>query len=185
MNQYEYHDLTIEVVDDPMYSYGSADNSFNYSRQHFGEAAKTYPTSKHGIKLFQNKEMINSCIISGSGGATTIHKNSSLLDNDQLIVCCCDTLFCLTLPDLEAKWKTQTDMATCFKVIKLQDDYLVHGELLISRVDKQGVIKWQFGGNDIFVSLEGAEECVVEDNHIILTDFEKTQYKLNFDGKLL
>ena len=177
MNRHEYLDLKIEIYDDPTYKVDSADNKFNYSKHYFGDGAQDYPTSKHAIKIFRNEEEINNCIIIGSGGSTEVNKNSSLLDNDQLVLCCCDTIFCLSLPDLNLKWKTQADQATCFQIMKLQDDYIVHGELHITRLDKDGKIKWQFGGADIFVSIEGEEEFKLEKGHIMLSDFCNTKYK--------
>jgi hypothetical protein len=185
MNRYQYKDLAIEVLDEPTYRFGSADNNFNYSKHHFGDGAKQYPISKHGVKVIQDNKEINNCIIIGSGGATGVHKNSSLVDNGQLIICCCDTMFCLTLPDLELKWKTQADQATCFQIFKWKDDYIIHGELEITRLDKDGRVKWKFGGADIFVSIDNEEEFKIEDDGILLTDFTKTKYKIDFEGKLL
>lgn len=83
------------------------------------------------------------------------------------------------------KWETQADEVNCFQLFKLQDDYIVHGELQITRLDKDGNIKWQFGGADIFVNIEGEEEFILAENHIILTDFGNRKYKIGFDGKLL
>ncbi|RZK70863.1 MAG: hypothetical protein EOO85_20625, partial [Pedobacter sp.] len=127
MNGQQYKDLRIEVLDEPNYKVGSADNNFNYSSSYFGDGAKEYPTSRHGIKVFQDEVQINNCVLIASGGATGIHQNSSLVDNDHLLICCCDTIFCLTLPDLKLKWKTQCDPATCFQIYKHQDDYIIHG----------------------------------------------------------
>ena len=185
MIPFQFKNLTIEVFDDSTYSYGSTDNKFNYLKHYFGDGGQEYPVSKHGIKIFDNDKEINSCIIIGSAGATGIHKNSVLIDNDKLILCCCDTLFCLTLPELNLLWQTKVDTATCFQVFKLDNDYLVHGELEISRVDNEGKIKWQFGGADIFVTIEGQDEFEFNSDHIMLTDFCKTKYKIDFDGKLL
>ena len=185
MNRYQYKNLTIEVVDETTYNYGSSDNNFNYSNQYFGDGAQNYPTSKHGVKLLQDEILINDCIIIGSGGATGVHQNSSLVDNDRLLVCCCYTIFCLTLPDLKLKWKTQADQATCFQIFKQQDNYIVHGEMEVTKIDQDGQIKWKFGGADIFVSIDNEEEFKIDKDGILLTDFAKTKYKIDFDGKLL
>ena len=185
MNRYQYKNLTIEVLDEPTYKFGSADNNFNYSKHYFGDGAKEYPTSKHGIKIYQDNQIIDSCIIIGSGGATGIYQNSSLFDNNQLLICCCDTIFCLPLPDLELKWKTQADQATCFEIFKNQEDYIIHGEIQVTKLDKNGNIKWEFGGSDIFVSIDNDEDFKIEHDGILLTDFAKTKYKIDFDGKLL
>ena len=185
MNRYQYRDLTIELIDEPTYTFNSTDNKFIYSKHYFGDGAKEYPTSKHGIKIYQNDQIIDSCILIGSGGATGIHKSSSLLDNEQLLLCCCDTIFCLTLPYLDLKWKTKSDQATCFQIFKQQDDYIIHGELQVTKLDKDGNKKWEFGGSDIFVSIDNEEEFKIENDGILLTDFAKTKYKIDFDGKLM
>jgi len=185
MNRHQYKDLTIEVLDEPAYKFGSSDNNFSYSKHYFGDGAIEYQTSKHGIKIYQEGQIINSCIIIGSGGATDIHKNSSLLDNDNLLLCCCDTIFCLTLPDLELKWKTQADQATCFQIFRQHDDYIIHGELQVAKLDNRGNMKWKFGGSDIFVSTDNQEGFKIENDGILLTDFAKTKYKIDFDGNLI
>lgn len=185
MNLHQYKDLTIEVLDEPTFKYGLADNNFIYSNCYFGHDAQDYATSKHGVKIFEGEKEVGNCIIIGSGGATGVHKNSSIVDNEQLVVCCCDTVFCLTLPNLELRWKTQADPATCFQIFQQQNDYIVHGELQVTKLDKRGQIKWQFGGADIFVSIDGEEEFKLESDGILLTDFAKTKYKIDFDGKLI
>lgn len=185
MNSYHYKDLTVEVIDEPTYKFGSADNLFNYSKHYFGEGAIEYPTSKHGIKINHVGQIIHSCIVIGCGGATGVYQNTSLFDNDQLVLCCCDTIFCLTLPNLDLKWKTRADQATCFQIFQQQDDYIVHGEIQITKLDKDGNKKWEFAGADIFVNIDGEEEFKIESDGILLTDFAKTKYKIDFDGKLL
>ena len=110
---HHYNNLTIEVFDDPTYKFSSADNNFNYAKHYFGSGAREYPTSKHGIKIYQDEEEVSSCIIIGSGGATNILEQSSIIKNDNIIICCCDTVFSFTLPDLELKWQVQADEATC------------------------------------------------------------------------
>ena len=185
MNRYKYKDLTIEVLDEPTYKFGSMDNNFNYDKCFFSDGGEEYPTSKHGIRIYQDDQMINSCILIGSGGATGIFQESSLIDKNQLLICCCDTVFCLNLPNLNLKWKTQSDPVTCFKIFKQQDDYIIHGELCVTKLDKDGNKQWKFGGADIFVSIDNEEEFKLESDGILLTDFAKTKYKIDFEGKLL
>jgi hypothetical protein len=182
---HHYKELRIEVLDEPTFKVGSADNTFNYSKSYFGNGATEYPTSNHGIKIFQDDVQINNCILIASGGATGIHQNSSLVNNDDLLICCCDTIFCLTLPSLKLRWKTQCDPATYFQINKQQDDYIIHGEFQITKLNKDGQIKWEFGGADIFVCIDNEEEFKLEDDGILLTDFAKVKYKIDFDGKLI
>jgi hypothetical protein len=185
MNSYQYKDLIIEVVNEPTYKFGSADNNFNYLKHYFGDRVIGYQTSKHGIKIYQNDQIIDSCIVISSGGATDVHQTSSLLDNDQLLLCCCDTIFCLTLPGLNLKWQTQADQSTCFQIFKQQGSYIIHGEIQVTKLDENGNEKWSFGGADIFVNIDNEEEFKLESDGILLTDFAKAKYKIDFDGKLL
>jgi hypothetical protein len=119
----------------------------------------------------------------GSGGATGVHEHSWILQDDHLVICCCNEIFCLSIPDLDLKWRTNCDPATCFGIYKLEDEYIVHGEITITRLDRSGNIRWTFGGSDIFVSLDNDDAFRLYDDHIALTDFYKTKYKVGFDGR--
>jgi hypothetical protein len=184
MKQYRYKDWSVEVCNETTYEVDSKDSNFNYSKQ-YNTDEEYRPTSMHGIKVFKEGELFNSCIVVASGGCTGVSETSSVIDGDQLLMCCSDSIFCLSLPDLQLNWSTRLDTATCFQIFKLDDDYLVHGEIEISRIDQKGAIKWKFGGADIFVSIDGEEEFKLGEDHILLTDFSKTKYKIDFDGNLL
>ncbi len=185
MNRYQYKDLIIEVFDDPIYSFNSTDNKVNYSKCYFGKDAREYHTSKHGIIIRRGNQEISSCLVVGSGGATGIYQRSTLVDKDELLICCCDTIFCLTIPNLDIKWNVQADKVTCFELYKLQNDYIIYGECQITRITCDGQIKWQFDGDDIFVSLYDDKVFKLEKDHIKLTDFGRTKYNIDFDGKLM
>lgn len=66
-----------------------------------------------------------------------------------------------------------------------QADYIIHGELQVTKIDKDGNKKREFGGADIFVSTDNEDEFKIESHGILLWDFGKTKYKIDFDGKLL
>lgn len=185
MNIYNYNGLTVEVSDDPIYQMGSSDNEFTYSKHYFGTGALDYPTSKHSVKTFKNDEILDDCIIIGSGGATGIHERSSIITDDKILVCCCDTIFCLSINGLQEKWSTKADQVTCFGIYSLGEYYVVHGEVEISKLDKHGNIVWQFGGSDIFVSLDEKNSFKLNDSNIELRDFCGAHYKIDFDGKIL
>lgn len=185
MNRHQYKDFTIEVIDEPTYINGSEDNNFNYSKTYLADFEGQTPTSKHGIKIYRENQIIESCIVIGTGAATGVYQNSTLVDNDRLLICCCDSVFSLSLPNLELHWRTQADLATCFQIFLHQSDYIVHGELQITKLDKDGNKKWEFAGADIFVSIDNEEVYTIESDGILLTDFAKTKYKIDFDGNLL
>ena len=110
---------------------------------------------------------------------------STLISYGGLIICCSNTIFKLTIPDLNLEWKTIADSATCFGIDYLDKDYVVHGEIEITRLDKDGKIVWQKGGRDIWTTPEGIDDFKVYDNYIIATDWDYNRYKIDFDGNLL
>ena len=120
-----------------------------------------------------------------AGGATTVHRSSTLIDNDRLVSCCGDSVFCLELPSLNLLWTVRADLATCFQIFKSENNYIIHGELLVTSLDETGQINWQFGGADIFVSNGGHEAFIMDSDGIILTDFAGTKYRIDFIGQLL
>jgi outer membrane protein assembly factor BamB len=185
MNRYTYKGLIIEIVDEPDFKLGSKDNNFIYDKYYYAEDAGKYRGSQHGVRLYKDGVIVKSCLIIATGGATTIHQRSSILDEDKLVVCCGDSVFCFSIPALDLVWNVKADQATCFNIVKNEDNYIIHGELQISKINKEGQILWEFSGSDIFVSLKGNEEFIIENDGILLEDFEGTKYKIDFDGKLI
>ncbi|WP_439584824.1 hypothetical protein [Dyadobacter bucti] len=182
MNIYQFRDFQIEVRNEPSYSPDSVDHNFTYSKHYFSLEALDFPVSEHGVRLILDGNYSTSCIIVGCGGVTGISSNSSLLDGDQLLICCGDSVFCLSLPKLDLHWVVRADQITCFQIFKYNDDYIIHGELQITRLDRSGNIAWEFGGSDIFVNIDG-EAFEIEPDGILLTDFGGQRYKIDFNGR--
>ena len=107
----------IELKVDNAYITNSADNLNHYNRVYFAQLDAAFST-KVGLKIFENDELINSTIIGSVGGTTGIHKNSQILEKDKILVCCSDSIFCLSIPALDLIWKTQADQVTCFEIFK-------------------------------------------------------------------
>lgn len=82
-------------------------------------------------------------------------------------------------------WQVIADSATCFEIFSIQGGYIVHGELQITKLDKNGIIIWQTSGADIFVTLEGNERFEVTESCIIATDWNNDVDKIGFDGKVI
>ncbi len=174
----------IKFYDESDFSFESSDNLFLYNNIYLN-GDKDILTSIVGIKLFEENDLVSSCLIGSEGGGTGINPNSILISYGGLVVCCSNTVFKLTIPGLRLGWKTKADMATCFEIYELDKDYVVHGEMEITRLDKNGQIVWQQGGRDIWTTAEGIDDFVVYDNYILATDWDFNRYKFDFDGKLL
>jgi hypothetical protein len=174
----------IKFYDETNYAFGSSDNINTYDKT-FISGDSISLTSQIGIELFEDEKLIASCLIGSEGGGTGINPNSSLISYGGLVICCSNTVFKLTIPDLNLEWKTISDTATCFGIHYIDKDYIVHGELEITRLDKDGKIIWQQSGRDIWTTAEGNDDFAVYHDHILATDWDYNRYKFDFDGKLL
>ena len=133
-----------------------------------------------GLVIYKNEEQINSALIGNTGGAGGVNKSTVIFEEERIVACCCDAVFCLSIPELSLLWETKCDLATCFQIFPYQNNYIVHGELEITRLDDNGKIVWQFSAKDIF---SGKFEITSE--YILATDWDNDEFKLDFDGNLL
>lgn len=153
----------------------------NYDFTYFKKTEYQLSTM-YEIRILQDKNLIKSVLIGSVGGGTTIHENSIIIEDERLVICCSDSIFCLSIPELNLIWQTQADQATCFEIFRYEDSYIIHGELEITRLDKDGNILWQNSGADIFTTLNGKDCFVITDNYILATDWENRKYKFDFNG---
>ena len=138
------------------------------------------------VYLYQAEEEIKNVVLTGGGSVSSLWEKSALLDGDRLLIACGNEVFCLLLPTLELLWHTQVDMATCFEIVPYQDDYITHGEVEISRLNRQGEILWQFSGKDIFVSpTERTPSFTLTPKGIELIDFNYESYLIDYQGKII
>jgi hypothetical protein len=178
----KFKEYRVYIADEPGFRPGSADNPFKYERVYYDDG-KYQPTSKHGIKVTRDGRSITSAIICETGGATGIHDNAFMVSGDNLVICCSDTVYSLKLPELTINWKKEFDSATCYSVYPFKDDFIIHGELEIKRVDMNGNVKWNFSAGDIFATQDGTEAMKIVGDRIEITDWNGNKYTLNGDGK--
>lgn len=181
----QHNDLTIELCDDAAFNH-TADSPTSYDKVIQMDKDKLYsPNSQHAIKIYKDKNLIGNAIILASGGGTGVYYDAALIDDDNLIIRCCNKVFSLTLPDLKTNWVTEADWATCFSLHKYQDTYISYGETSITRIDKTGKILWSYSGADIFVCLYEGTPFEMFDTYIALTDFNGSTYKIDYNGKTI
>ncbi len=178
----EFGKYRFEIEKDDTFTVDSIDNLIDYKKVYFTPSEFVLPT-KIGIRIYENENLISSAIIGSIGGGTGIHDKSQIIESDKLAICCSDSVFCLSIPDLKLIWKTQADNATCFEIFKLQESFIVHGEMEITKLDSNGKIIWQNSGADIFTTEQGADDFKITESFIQATDWENRIYKFSFDGK--
>jgi len=150
-----------------------------------GHKLEHQPSSKHGIRITENEIEKYSALLLEYGGATGISTNSFIIKNDRIYICCSNQIYSLNLMDLSVNWRKQYDVATCFGIYEFDEDFIVHGEIQVSRIDKNGETKWNFSARDIFVNPDGKTEFKIVKNRIELIDWEGYKYELNGEGKIL
>ncbi|AYN03522.1 hypothetical protein [Flavobacterium sp. 140616W15] len=188
MVKLNYKNYQIEIFNDSNYTINSIDNLKVYDTVFFQEKKdkdKLYSTSKCGIIVKKSDTKIASAIICESGSATAITEKSFIIEDDRIWICVCNKVYCLEIPSLNLVWRKEIDFITNFSIHKIQDDFIIHGELDIKRITKDGETIWSFGGRNIWVNQEGRTEFNIENNQIHLFDFESNEYILDFNGETI
>lgn len=171
-----HDDYEITLINDKLYTSGSADNKRKYSKEYKNQDVFHFVT-KLGIVVTKLSKEYQSAIILGSGGASGLHETSFILNSNSLLMCVDHDIVCLNLPFLDLEWRKQIDDATCFEILKFMNDFIIHGELSISRIDINGNIMWTFYGPDIFT-----EEMRIEGNFVIAVDFNNNVFKIDIEN---
>ena len=182
----KYKNYEIEITNES--DLNSAEISQRFMKQYptdLGLELEYNPSSKHGIRITENGIEKSSAILLESGGATGIFENSFIVKNDRIYICCSQQIYSLNLTDLSANWRNQYDLATCFGIYEFDEDFIIHGELQVSRIDENGEIKWNFSAGDMFINPNGEKDFRIIKNKIELIDWEGYKYELNGEGKLL
>ncbi len=142
-------------------------------------------TTAYKIEVCENYETIKTCLITGSEGVTTVYESMFCIDDDRIVLCCSNLIYCLEIPTLKLLWKTKADTICCFQIFKMNSRYITHGELEISCLDENGTLLWQQSGRDMFASLDGTNEFEVTADYIFATDWDNNSYRFDFNGNLI
>jgi hypothetical protein len=179
--------FSIGLMNDTLFIPDSSDNVMTYNRIYSsGTDQDRLYLARHGVFVLRDGQIVNSVCICSGGGQTGIHPTCSIFEDNRLLICCADSIFCLAVPGLDLSWVTHADGATCFEIFNCEDGYIVHGELEISRIDKSGMIVWQFSGSDIFTTLRGKDDFILNGNVIEAVDWNGLKFLIDVKtGKLL
>ena len=72
-----------------------------------------------------------------------------------------------------------------YGIYRVQNGYIIYGEIEIIMLDLKFNKKWSFSGKDIFVSMSEKKAFEIYENSIKLHDFEGNFYEIDFSGKLI
>lgn len=178
----QYSDKEVVIRDESNYSSRPADNVRAYDTEYFLSNERE-AINQHSITLLDHDGASHSCILSASGGGSTVHDQSALIHENTLYVAVGSQLCALALPALSLLWNTQVDSATCFGVLySAKHNCLIsHGELDIARIELDGAVTWNQSGRDIFTG-----ELLLEHDQVKVTDWNHDLYVFVIgDGRLL
>jgi hypothetical protein len=166
----------LELINEPTYTPGSADNIRPYSCEHNLTDAAYQLSSRHGLVVREGGVIRQSCILLAGGGSSGVHGHSVVIVGDTCFVAVGNTLCSLALPSGELLWHLQVDIATCFGVYFSAKHHCLisHGELEIARISLSGEVVWSSGGADIFS--EGFE---LHSDYVEAVDFNRTVYRMD------
>ena len=165
---------TIELVNEPMYTFGSTDNTRSYPFAR-NLASRDRASSVHGLLL--NGEPI--AVFGSGGGASGVHAHSATYVNSLLYVAVGDSVVCVELSPFELKWSVKVDEATCFGIyFQAEHKALIsHGELEIARISETGRVLWSASGADIF-----SERFSLLPQFIEAVDFNGRTYRFKYEN---
>lgn len=175
---------SIKIVEKSNYNPSSPDDNNSFKNRYLENSDYTLP-SQFAISVLQHEKQLTSALIAAGGGATSVHKTSLVIAQNNLVICCGNTVFCLEIPSLQLHWKTKVDEVTAFEIFEIKNGYIIHGELTISRLDKNGKICWQKSGRDIFTTLDGKDDFSIKDGVIHAKDWQNHTYNWDMEGNKL
>ena len=164
-------DGQITILDEPSYSFGSADNLRAYDNEMRLHNERL--TSVHGVRVDGRW----SAILGAGAGPSTVHQHSAIAVEGRLYLAVGNQMVCLNLATGSSEWSRRVDWATCFGVHwdALHRALISHGELQISRLSLAGDELWSAEGADIFT---GGFQCLRDGIEAI--DFNQSVYLFDY-----
>nr|WP_319401664.1 hypothetical protein [uncultured Carboxylicivirga sp.] len=180
-----FENYTIEILSDSTYTPNSTDNINSYDLiypENLGLFSRNISSTKTVINIYEELNLIKSAIICEPHGVTIESESSYVILDSVIYIIARDFVYSINIPDLSLNWSKEVDSVCCLAIYKLERDLLVHGELDIVRINKDGEIKWRFSGRENWINLSGKQEVTIEEHQIRLIDFDSNEYLVDFDG---
>ena len=172
--------VIVEIVVDKTYTIGSVDNRHydvvlnpaNYSRSDFTKTLAIH------IDMFSKQFSI--ALI---GFGLISDEDCAILDNNTLTVLLNQEIVQINIVDGAIIRHVKLDSFGCnFAIYKVDNGYILYGEMAITMLDFDFVEKWTFCGLDIFVSATGKQSFEMKENAICLYDFVDNYYEIDYEG---
>lgn len=176
----EAYGISISKVDYPLRStetptYSRIFNLHGYKKSDF-----------HAAFIIRVKTVCGEICAALIGSFYADAEHCAVLDGSLLTVLMDDDIVLFDLTAMSVVKHKSIGDETYFSIYPITDGYLVHGELSVLRLDKNFQQIWSFYGSDILVIHDGNRAAFrIENDQILLEDWNSIKYALNMDGKLL
>ena len=111
---------------------------------------------------------------------------TAAVNGDTLLIVQFDLLTLISLPEGQILQQKVIDCpGGCLGIYPLGEDWLIHAEDAIIRLDRKLQLLWHRCGADIFVSVDGGDSVTLTEDRILLRDFQDNHYELDFQGNLI
>ena len=171
----------VEIKADETYTVDSTDNRHYdvvLNPCNFKKSDMTKTFSIH-VKLFESE-----FCIALVGPFYSCDDNCAVLEDETLTVLQDNTITQIKVTDGTIIRHIKLDCFGCnFAIHRVENGYIVYGEIEITMLDIDFIKKWSFSGKDIFVSIDGKQPFEIRDDIICLYDFEDNYYEIDFEGK--
>ena len=113
-------------------------------------------------------------------------KECAVLDGHSLIIMMNEQFFKINVLDgTLIDYKALGVFGSNFALFKIDNGYVVHGEIDILFLSENFEKTASFSGRDIFVSISGKKAFTLTKDTVQLFDFEDNYYEIDFDGKII
>lgn len=176
----------IEVSEDNDYSLNSTDNIHSYDVILNPENRRRDDFHKKISIKTEDKSALLIC------GYCSYSDNVLFVDN-LLVIMCENIIYKIDVEKMEIVFrKVMYDMSencpvciSTFEIHKIQNGYIVYGEMEILKLDDDFNVLNMFMGKDIFVTVDGSSAFEMNENGIVVRDFIGNIYYLDYNCKLI
>ena len=189
----------IEVSEDNDYSFNSTDNIHSYDVILNPENRRRDDFHKKISIKTEDKSALLIC------GYCSYSDNVLFVDN-LLVIMCENIIYKIDVEKMEIVFRKvmcaslqQLDEASeviistekspvcisTFEIHKIQNGYIVYGEMEILKLDDDFNVLSMFMGKDIFVTVDGSPAFEMNENGIVVRDFIGNIYYLDYNCKLI
>jgi hypothetical protein len=183
MTQFVYENLIIKTSLIKINAQNRNEILSGYRHIVFNEPEST-EINAYGIEVIKSKTLLYSAIVGNVYCIGEIKKHASLTINNQLIICCGNSVYCLRLPDLVSLWTKTIDGSECIGIYHFENDFILQGDNCVIRLNIHGKVIWKrYASEDFFSSVENSSEFRIRKHYIQIKNWGEKNYYFKPNGR--